>query len=151
MRQRRWGNRAAYMSSSQDGGVAEVVCSPLGWWCVRGGMLNTLLFSQVLLFAAGSLQVAVGFFFSLFWSLFIFVWSWPHCTSTKLFWGPMQFPCILFLEETCVHVQALQQRVSGPSLFHNQEGVTNKQGPAAKRKQAEKVDRGEGAGRHLPI
>ena len=124
---------------------------PLGGGVCGGGMLHTLLFSQVLLFAPGSLQVAVGFFFSLFWSLFIFVWSWPHCTSTKLFFGPMQFPCILFLEETCVHVQALRQRVSGPSLFHNQEGVTNKQGPAAKRKQAEKVDRGEGAGRHLHI
>ena len=29
--------RVGGMSRGQDGGVAEVVCSPLGWWCVRGG------------------------------------------------------------------------------------------------------------------
>lgn len=106
-------------------------------------MLKTLLFSQVLLFA-GSSQVALGFFFFLFWSLCIFVWSWPQVHKHK-------FLCILLLEETCVHVQALQQRISGPSLFHNQEGVTNKQDPAAKRKQAEKVDRGEGASCHFHV
>lgn len=62
------------------------VCA--GW----GGMLNTLLFSQVLLFAPGSLQVAVGFCFVLFcflifWSLCIFVWSWPQLHKHKIIFG----------------------------------------------------------------
>ena len=83
---------------------------PLGGGVCRG-MLNTLVFSQVPLFAPGSSQVAVELFL-LFFGLFVCLSGiGPNCTCTKLFLGPMQFLCILLLEETCVHVQALQQRV----------------------------------------
>ena len=96
---------------------------PLGGG-VAGGMLNTLVFSQVPLFAPGSSQVAVGMFVVVVVAVLFVSLSGigPNCTCTKLFLGPMQFVCILLLEEICVHVQALQQRVSDPRLFHNQEG-----------------------------
>lgn len=38
-----------------------------------------------------------------------------------------------------------------PVCFIIRRGVTNKQDPAAKRKQAEKVDRGEGASCHFHV
>ena len=116
---------------------------PTPWVVVcAGGMLNTLLFSQVLLFAPGSSEVAVGFFFFIFWSLCIFVWSWPQVHKHK-------FLCILLLEETCVHVQALQQRVSGPSLFHTQEGCDQEIGPSSQKETNR--EGGQRGGSQLPF
>ena len=86
-------------------------------------LLNTLIFYQILLFAPGSSQVAVGFFSVVVAIHFVCLSGiGPNCTCRKLFGGPMQFLCLFSLEETCVHVQALQQRVSDLRLFHNQEG-----------------------------
>ena len=44
-----------------------------------------------------------------------------------------------------------KQRSLGRRVCVIREDVTNKQDPAAKRNQAERVDRGEGAGFHLHV
>lgn len=69
------------------------VCA--GW----GGMLNTLLFSQVLLFAPGSLQVAVGFclfFFNFLVSLYLCLELAPTTQAQNYFWGPCNFFAFCF-------------------------------------------------------
>ena len=70
---------------------------------------------QLAAFAPGSSEVAVGFS-GLFASS---VQNLPQlCTHTVIF-SPTQFLCILWLEERCVQVPALQQRGPGPRLAHS--------------------------------
>ena len=42
----------------------------------------------------------------------------PQGHMHTVIFSPVQLLCILLLEERCVQVQALQQRVPGPGLSH---------------------------------
>ena len=85
------------VSRGQAGGVAQVFCPPLRWYCVL-----------VPAFAPGSLEVAVGF-----WSLYLLSSICPNCTCSVIF-SLIFSPCILLLEERCVQVQALCTSAKGP-------------------------------------
>ena len=66
-------------------------------------------------FAPSSSEMAVGFC----WSFCILSIICPNCTCTQVlfFFSPLEFLCILLLEETFVQVQALQQRRPGPRFL----------------------------------
>ena len=72
--------------------------------------------SQHPVFALGSAEVAVA----LFGPLCLVVHNLPQLHMHTVSFSPLQFLCILLLEETFVQVQALQQspgsQVSGTSL-----------------------------------
>ena len=92
-----------------------MVCPPLWWCCVQGACAGPCFFSQPPAFAPSSSEVALG----LFWFLFILLSRiCPDWACTQLFLVPYKFLCILLLEEMFVQVQALQQKVPGPSLSH---------------------------------
>ena len=47
------------------------------------------------------------------------VYILPQLHRYAVIFSPLEFLCILLLEETFVQVQALQQRAPGPSLSHS--------------------------------
>ena len=86
-----------------------------------GGMRSTLLLLLTpyfcsWLFRSGSW----GFFFLVFLCL---VHNLPHLHMQAIIFSPLQFLCILLLEETFAQVQTLQQRVPGPSLSQAEVGA----------------------------
>ena len=82
-----------------------MVCPPLSWCGAQGACAGPCFCSR--LFESGSW---------VFWSLCIFGSRiGPNCSMHTLNFSPIQFLCILLLQERCVQVQALQQRVPGPS------------------------------------
>ena len=131
------------VSRGQDGGVAEVVCPPLGWWCVQGACSKPC-FSPKCFFLQALHKWQLGFSF-FFFGLFVSLSGvGPKCTSTNFF----AFCCWRR------HVSMYKHCSKGsqvPVCFIIRRGVTNKQDPAAKRTQAEKVDRGEGASCHFHV
>ena len=107
-----WGEGRG-VSRDQAGGVALVACPPLRWWCVQGACAVPCISSQPPAFAPGSSKAAVGFF-----RLFVFCCPEfvPTAHACSYFFSPVEFLCVLWLEERCVRVPALQQRVPGPCL-----------------------------------
>ena len=102
------------MSRGQTGRVIYVVCQPLKWWCVQGACIILFFCFRHPVFVPGSSKVAVGFF-----GLFVSLGSriCPNCAYTHSFLVPYSFLYILLLEERCVQVETLQQRVPGLSLW----------------------------------
>ena len=80
---------------------------PIGGAVCRGGKHSTLL----LLLALQKWQLG----FSLFVS---FVQNLPGLCILTVIFSPLEFLCVLLPEQTFVQVQALQQRVPGPSRSH---------------------------------
>lgn len=58
------------VSRGQDGGVAEVVCPPLGWWCVQGAC-SILCFSPESFFLQALHKWQLGFSFYFLVSLYL--------------------------------------------------------------------------------
>ena len=89
-----------------------------GWlrcFAHRFGGIECRGHAQYRVFAPSSSEVAVGYF----WSFCILSIICPNCTCTQVlfFFSPLEFLCILLLEETFVQVQALQQRRPGPRFL----------------------------------
>ena len=93
-------------SRGQARGVAYVVCPPPWWCCVQGSCAVPCFCSQH--------PVFVG----LLVFLYLVVHNLPQLHMHSDTFSPLWFLCIdiLLLEEMFVHVQALQQRLLGPSL-----------------------------------
>ena len=101
------------------GGVAQVVLSPLRWQYVQGACAVPCFCSQIPAFASCSSKVAVrssGLFVS-------FVQNLPQLSEHSVIFSPLQFLCILLLEDRFVQVQALQEKVPGPSLSQQNDPV----------------------------
>ena len=76
------------------------------------GIRSTLLCFRPLGFAPGSSKVAVAFF-----GLFVsFVRNLPQLRMRAVIFSPIQFLCILLLQERCVQVQALQRCSKGAQV-----------------------------------
>ena len=88
-----------------------MVCPPLRWCWVQGACSVPCFCSPHPVFAPGSSKLAVGFF----WSLCIFCPEFAPNYHAVIF-SPIQFLCILLLEERCVQVQALQHCSKGPQV-----------------------------------
>ena len=90
-------------------GGSGVLPTPLGGDVCSGHV-------QYPAFAPGSLKVAVGFGFP-FSGLFLsFVQNLSQLHMHAVIFSPIQFLCILLLQKRRVQVQALKQRIPGPSL-----------------------------------
>ena len=86
-----------------------MVCPRLwGWSCVRGGVGAGGGGSLLLLPALQKWHLSSLVF------LYLSSRICPNCACTVAF-HPRWFLCILLLQERCVQVQVLQQRVPGPS------------------------------------
>ena len=141
------------VSRGQDGGVADVVCTPLGWWCVQGAC-SIPWFSPKFLFLLQALhKLQLGFFLLLLllFSLYLCLELAPTAHAQNYFWGPCNlfvFCCWRRYVSMCKHCSKGSQI---PDCFIIRRDVISEQDPAAKRKQAERVDRGEGTSFHLHI
>ena len=106
----------------QAGGVVQVVLSPLRWQCVQGACAVPCFCSQIPAFTSCSSKVAVrssGLFVS-------FVQNLPQLSKYSVIFSPLQFLCILLLEDRFVQVHALQQKVPGPSLSQQNDPVRHR-------------------------
>ena len=117
-----WGEGRG-VSRGRAGGVAWVFFSPLRWCFVQGACAVPCFCSWPPAFAPGSSKGAVGFF-GLFLS---FVQNLPQhahsCPNMQccpnmhtVIFSPIQFLCILLLEERCVQGQALQHCSKGSQV-----------------------------------
>ena len=89
-----------------------MVCPPLRWCCMQGACPVPRFCFPFSAFVPGSSKVSVGFP-----GLFVsFAQNLLQLCMHRVIFSPMLFLCILLLEERCVQMQALQQRVPGPSL-----------------------------------
>ena len=92
-----------------------MICPPL-WWCGVQGPCPVPCFC-FRLFRSGSWGFLVFLHLWGFFGLFVsFIQNLPPTAHHTVIFSPIMFLCILLLEETFVQVQALQQRVPGPSL-----------------------------------
>ena len=90
-----------------------VVCSPLWWWCVQGGMRSTLLLLLPPWFCYRLFKSSSW----VFWSFCIFwVQNLSQLCMHAVIFSPIQFLCILGLEKSCVWVQALQHCSKGSQV-----------------------------------
>ena len=99
-----YGMRVGVCPGVRPEGRLRCFAHPLGGVVCRGHV-------QYPAFAPGSSKVAVGFFG-------LFVSFGPEFAPTEhalVIFSPVQFLCILLLEERYVQVQVLQQSVQGPS------------------------------------
>ena len=98
---------------------------PRGWlegwlrWSVQGECIVLLFCSPKPCFVLGSSEVEAEVLVSLYplRPEFALV-NLPQEHMHTVIFSPIQFLCILLLEERCVQVQALQQRVPVPGLSH---------------------------------
>ena len=89
-----------------------MVCPLLWWWPVQGACAVPFFCSQHPVFCSWLFRHGIGFFRS----LHLLVQSLPEMHMHTDIFSPVQFLCILLLEERCVQGQVLWQRVPGPSL-----------------------------------
>ena len=76
---------------------------PTSWMVYVKGACTVSYFAPDTVFVPGSSKVAVGLFsLCIFW-----VQNLLQLLMVTVIFSPIQFPCILLLEERCVQVQAL--------------------------------------------
>ena len=108
-------------------GVASVVCPLLRWRSMQGACAVPCFCSLSPVLKSGSRKkVVVGVFG---FSVSLGLECAPNVHAS--IFSPIQFLCVLLLEDRCVQVQALQQRVPGPSLSQREgrsQGVAGGEG-----------------------
>ena len=99
------------------GGVAQVVCPPLWWWCVQGACAIPCFCSWPLLLLWALQKWQLGFLVS----LYLLSRICPNCAACSQFQSHI-VSLYFVAQERFVQVQVLQQRVPDPSLSPGDDG-----------------------------
>ena len=115
------------VSRGRDGGVAKVVCTPLGWWCVQGAC-SIPWFSPKFLFLLQALHKwQLGCFFCFLVSMYLCLELAPTAHAQNYFWGPCSlfaFCCWRRHVSMCKHCSKGSQN---PDCIIIRRDVTNKE------------------------